>query len=107
MNQLIKMLLPQKYKLREVIKHKYKDLYNKWRMSGKSIEMLTEEQRKLHEEFTHCQNWEEVEEFLKKVEMINESQENNEIPYYDMTIEEYRQKFNTTSYEDMKKKMWM
>ena len=34
MNQLIKMLLPQKYKLREVIKHKYKDLYNKWRMSG-------------------------------------------------------------------------
>ena len=66
--------------------------------------MLTEEQRKLHEEFTHCQNWGEVEEFLKKVEMINESQENNEIPYYDMTIEEYRQKFNTTSYEDMKKK---
>ena len=76
-------------------------------MSSKSIEMLTEEQRKLHEEFTHCQDWEEVEEFLKKVEMINESQENNEIPYYDMTIEEYRQKFNTTSYEDMKKKMWM
>ena len=76
-------------------------------MSNKSIELLTEEQRKLHEEFTRCQNWEEVESFLKKVEKLNESHENNEIPYYDMTIEEYRQKFNTTSYEDMKKKMWM
>ena len=45
-------------------------------MSSKSIEMLTEEQRKLHEEFTHCQTWEEVEEFLKEdgsldVEKIN------------------------------------
>lgn len=74
-------------------------------MSSDLLETLTEEQRKLHEEFVQCQNWEEVEEFLKKVEKLNESQENNEIPYYDMTIEEYRQKFNTTSYEDMKKKM--
>jgi hypothetical protein len=74
-------------------------------MNNKSIKLLTEKQRKLHEEFTRCQNWEEVQEFLKKVETLNESIENNEIPYYDMTIEEYRQKFKTTSYEDMKKKM--
>lgn len=77
-------------------------------MSSKSIEMLTEEQRKLHEEFTRCQNWEEVEEFLKKVEMINESQENNEIPYYDMTLEEYCKKYNCKTLDEvMKKKMWM
>lgn len=73
-------------------------------MSSKSIEMLTEEQRKLHEEFTHCQNWEEVEEFLKKVEMINESQENNEIPYYDMTLEEYCKKYNCKTLDEVMKK---
>ena len=50
-------------------------------MSSKSIEKLTKEQRKLHEEFTNCQNWGEVENFLKKVEKLNESKENNKLPF--------------------------
>lgn len=73
-------------------------------MSSKSIEMLTEEQRKLHEEFTRCQNWEEVEEFLKKVETLNESQKNNEIPYYDMTVEEYCKKYNLKTLDEVMEK---
>ena len=73
-------------------------------MSNKSIEMLTEEQRKLHEEFTRCQNWEEVETFLKKVEKLNESHENNEIPYCDMTIEEYCKKYNLKTLDEVMKK---
>ncbi len=28
-------------------------------MEDKSLELLTEEQRKLHEEFTQCQKWED------------------------------------------------
>ena len=54
-----------------------------------TLDFLTEEQRKLHEEFTQCQNWDEVEAFLKKVEKLKESRENNEIPHLDMTLEEF------------------
>jgi hypothetical protein len=73
-------------------------------MSGKSIERLTKEQRKLHEEFTNCQNWGEVENFLKKVEKLNESKENNKLPYYDMTTEEYCKKYDLTPLEEVMKK---
>ena len=74
-------------------------------MADKILEILTEEERKLHEEFVNCKDWAEVEEFLKKVENLDKSKEDDEIPYYDMTIEEYRKKFHTTSYEEMKKRM--
>ena len=74
-------------------------------MEDKSLELLTEEQRKLHEEFTQCQNWDEVQEFLKKVKKLNESRKNNEIPHLDMTLEEFRAKYHTVSYEDVKRKM--
>ncbi len=74
-------------------------------MESKSLELLTEEQRKLHDEFTRCQNWEEVQEFLKKVEKLNESQENNVIPHYDMTWDEYCKKYNITPIEEIEKRM--
>lgn len=73
-------------------------------MNNKSIKLLTEKQRKLHEEFTRCENWEEVQEFLKKVETLNESQENNEIPYYDMSAEEYCKKYNLKTLDEVMKK---
>ena len=64
--------------------------------------ILTEEQRRLHDEFSCCQNWEEVEEFLKKIDNLNESiNENNNIPHYDMTTEEYCKKQGLVSLEDI------
>lgn len=74
-------------------------------MEDKSLELLTEEERKLHEEFTQCQNWGEVQEFLKKVKRLNESRENNEIPRLDMTLEEFRKKYHTVSYEEVMEKL--
>ena len=70
-------------------------------MADKILEILTEEERKLHEEFVNCKDWEEVEEFLKKVENLDESKENDEIPYYDMTIEEFCKKYNLVSLEEI------
>lgn len=58
-------------------------------MEDESLELMTEEQRKLHEKFTQCQNWEEAEIFLKKVEKLKESRENEDIPHYDMTYDEF------------------
>ena len=69
------------------------------------LQSLTEEERKLHEEFMRCETQEDIDAFFEKVEKYNESRKNQEIPYYDMTIEEYRKKFHTTSYEEMKKRM--
>ena len=69
------------------------------------MELLTEEQRKLHEEFTQCQNWEEVEEFLKKVEKLKESRGNEEIPHLDMTLEEFDAKYKLATLEDIQRKM--
>jgi hypothetical protein len=70
-------------------------------MENKSLETLTESQRKLHNEFIRCQNRMEIEKFLEKVEILNESQENNEIPYYDMTTEEYCKKYNLVPIEEV------
>ena len=70
-------------------------------MRDELLELMTEGQRKLHEEFTQCQNWGEVEEFLKKVEKLNESRENNEIPHLDMTLEEFRAKYHTKLLEEV------
>ena len=74
-------------KFRSVAKNR--ELRDKTIRYGKHFGFLTEEQRKLHEEFTQCQNWDEVEAFLKKVEKLKESRENNEIPHLDMTSEEF------------------
>lgn len=73
-------------------------------MKDKSLELMTEEELKFHEEFTCCQNMEEIYELEKRWEKLNESRENT-IPHYDMTLEEFRAKYHTTSYEEMKKKM--
>ena len=74
-------------------------------MEDKSLELMTEEQRKLHEEFTQCQNWEEVEIFLKKVEKLNESRGNEKIPHLDMTLEEFDAKYKLATLEDIQRKM--
>ena len=76
-------------------------------MKDKSLELMTEEQLKFHEEFTCCQNMEEIYELKKRWEKLNESRENNTIPHYDMTLEEFRAKYHTTSHEEMKKRMGM
>ena len=76
-------------------------------MKDKSLELMTEEQLKFHEEFTCCQNMEEIYELKKRWEKLNESRENNTIPHCDMTLEEFRAKYHTTSYEEMKKRMGM
>lgn len=73
-------------------------------MEDKSLELLTEEQRKLHDEFNRCETWEEVQEFLKKVKKMNESQENNVIPHYNMTLEEFRAKYHTVPHEEVWKR---
>jgi len=74
-------------------------------MEDKSLELLTEEERKLHEEFEQCKSLEEVEAFIKKVEKLNESCENNEIPHYDMTLEEFDAKYKLATLEDIQRKM--
>ena len=74
-------------------------------MEDKSLELLSEEGRKLHDEFVLCQNWEEVEAFLKKVEKLNETREKKPIPHYNMTLEEFRAKYHTTSHEEIMKRM--
>lgn len=76
-------------------------------MKDKSLELMTEEGLKLYEEFTRCQNMEEIDELEKQWTKLNESRENNTIPHYDMTLEEFRAKYHTTSYEEMKKRMGM
>ena len=73
-------------------------------MKDKSLELMTEEELKFHEEFTCCQNMEEIYELKKRWEKLNESRE-NKIPHYDMTLEEFRAKYHTTSHEEMKKRM--
>ena len=70
-------------------------------MKDKSLELMTEEQLKFHEEFTRCQNMEEIYELKKRWEKLNESRENNTIPHYDMTLEEFDKKYKLKSHEEV------
>lgn len=74
-------------------------------MEDKSLELLTEEGRKFYEEFTQCQNMKEIEELEKKWNKLNESRENNIIPNYDMTLEEFDAKYKLATLEDIQRKM--
>lgn len=74
-------------------------------MEDKSLELLTPEQRKLHEEFGKCRTEEDFQRWDKKAKLLNES-EANQRTRLDMTFEEFCQKYNTTSYEEMEKRMW-
>jgi len=73
-------------------------------MEDKSLELLTEEGRKLHEEFTQCQSMEEIEELKKRWDKLNESRENNETPRVDMTAEEFCKKYGLVSLEEIKER---
>jgi len=73
-------------------------------MEDKSLELLSEEGRKFHEEFTQCQSMEEIEELEKRWNKLNESRENNEIPHLDMTYEEFLIKYHCVDAEEMRKK---
>ena len=74
-------------------------------MEDKSLELLTEEGRRFHDEFTRCQSIEEIEELAKRWEEYNKSRGNTEIPHYNMTLEEFRAKYHTTSHEEIMKRM--
>lgn len=72
-------------------------------MKDKSLELMTEEELRFHEEFTRCQNMEEIDELEKRWNKLNESRE-NKIPHYDMTLEELCKRYNLVLFEEVMKK---
>ena len=66
---------------------------------------MTEEGLKLYEEFTRCQTMEEIDELEKRWNKLNESRE-NKIPHYDMTLEEFDEKYKLKSHEEVWKKLF-
>lgn len=75
-------------------------------MEDKSLELLSEEGHKFHDEFTRCQNIEEIYELEKRWKKLNESRGEQPIPHYNMTFDEFCKKYNATPYEEMEKRMW-
>ena len=76
-------------------------------MEDKSLELMSDDGLKLLQEFRNCQSREDFDELEKRWNKFNESSGSNTIPHYDMTLEEFRAKYHTTSYEEMKKRMGM
>ena len=72
-------------------------------MEDKMLELLSEEGRKFHEEFTRCQTMEEIDELKERWDRLNESRKDGTLPNYDMTLEEFRSKYHTTSHEEIMK----
>ena len=73
-------------------------------MEDKSLELLTPEQRKLHEEFVNCKTQEDVDRVIEKTRILSESLSEPET-YLDMTLEEFDNKYHLAKYEDVKEKM--
>ena len=73
-------------------------------MEDKILELLGEEGRKFHEEFTRCQTMEEIDELKERWDRLNESRKDGTLPHHDMTLEEFRSKYHTTSHEEIMKK---
>ena len=74
-------------------------------MEDKSLELLTDEGRKLYEEFKACQNMDEIYALMEKQNKLNEFRENNEIRHLNMTIEEFDAKYKLATLEDIQRKM--
>ena len=74
-------------------------------MEDKSLELLTEEERKFHEEFTQCQSLEDIEELEKRWNKLRETRGEEEIPHLDMTLEEFDAKYKLATLEDIQRKM--
>ena len=74
-------------------------------MEDKSLELLTEEERKFHEEFTQCQSMEDIEELEKRWNKLRETRGEEEIPHLDMTLEEFDAKYKLATLEDIQRKM--
>ena len=75
-------------------------------MSDKILELLSEDGRRLHKEFTQCQNMEEICELQKRWGILNESRKNNVLPHYDMTLEEFDKKYKLSSHEEVWEKIF-
>lgn len=76
-------------------------------MEDKSLELLTEEERKFFEEYRLCQNEQEVQALIDRENKLNESRGHVEITRLDMTLEEFRHKYHTVPYDEIMKKMGM
>ena len=74
-------------------------------MEDKSLELLTEEERKFHEEFTQCLSMEDIEELEKRWNKLSETRGEAEIPHLDMTLEEFDAKYKLATLEDIQRKM--
>ena len=70
-------------------------------MKDKSFELFSDEELRFHEEFTHCQTMEEIDELEKRWTKLNESRENKSIPHYYMTLEELDKKYKLKSHEEV------
>lgn len=70
-------------------------------MKDKSLELLTEEERRFYNEFTQCRTTEEIDELGKKWEKLNESHKNNKITHYDVIAEEFCKKYDLVSLEEI------
>lgn len=74
-------------------------------MEDKMLELLSEEGRKFHEEFTRCQTMEEIDELKERWDRLNESRNDKTSPHYDMTLEEFDKKYNLSSHEEVWERM--
>ena len=70
-------------------------------MEDKSLELLTEAERRFFDEYHRCQNEEEIQVLIERENRLNESRENKEIPHLDMTLEELKEKYGLISHEDV------
>lgn len=70
-------------------------------MEDKSLELLSEDGRRLLEEFRLCQNEEEVQALIERQEKLNESRKNAKIKHLDMTADEFCKKYGLVSIEEI------
>ena len=75
-------------------------------MEDKSLELLTPEGRRFYEEWSRCETMEEIEELEKRWAEYYASREPEEIPHYDMTLEELDKKYGLVSHEEVWKKQF-
>ena len=73
-------------------------------MEDKSFELLSENGRRLLEEYRLCQNEKEIQSLIEKQKKLNESRGPQEIPNFDMTLEEFCEKYNCTKLDDIMKR---
>ena len=73
-------------------------------MEDKSLQLMTEEELEIHRRFIQCTSIEELRQLEEELNLLNENVETIQYKSFDMSIEEFKERYGYIDIKDLKGK---